>query len=243
MGGLTVRQAAVLAGVAPSTVSRIERGLLDPSVGTFEAVLAACGFRWQTAFAPNVDLDALRAARRILDPEMGIAATGGSERYARRWEEAGLLRAPTPAERDSEVAFRAAQQARLSARPGARRFAPLPWERVARALRRSGQRWALTGGYAAACYTDVASVDWAVFYVDDVDAAAAAASLEPSATGPRVTLIPFDDVTSAGVGEVEGGLRLASFWQIVIDCFAGNGRMPDQAEDMAVQPRTARKPA
>lgn len=243
MGGLTVRQAAVLAGVAPSTVSRIERGLLDPSVSVFESVLAACGFRWQTAFAPNVDLDALRAARRILDPEMGIAATDGSERYARRWEEAGLLQALAPAERASEVAFRAAQQARLSARPGARRFAPLPSERVAGALARSGQGWALTGGYAAACYTDVASVDWAVFYVEDVNAAAATASLEPAGAGPRVTLIPFDEVTSAGVTEVEGGLRLASFWQIIVDCFAGNGRMPDQAEDMAMRSVPCLEPA
>ena len=239
MAGLTVRQTAILAGVSPSTVSRAEKRLLDPSVSVFERILAACGFRCASVFAPNVDLDALRAARRLLEPELGIPATEGSERYARRWDAAGLLSAASEPERASELCFRAARQSCLSARPGAVGYGYREWRQVARSLKDSGQAWALTGGYAAALYTPVASVDWAVFYVADVGTAAAAASLDEVATGSRVTLIPFDEVTAAGVQELEGGLRLMSFWQIVIDCFAGTGRMPDQAEAMLRQRASA----
>ena len=70
------------------------------------------------------------------------------------------------------------------------------------------------------------------FYVGDVARSADAAGLEPSSSGPYVTLVPFDETTSAGVQEAEDGVYLAAFWQIVIDCFAGNGRMPDQAAAM-----------
>ena len=232
LSGLSARQAAILAGVSPSTVTRIEQRKLDPSVGVLEAILAACGYRMGGMLAPSIDLDAVRAARRKLEPELGIPATDGSEAYARRWEESGVIRARSARERAGEIAFRAAQRAALRARPGAQRFAYRDWMQVAGAVGSAGQRWALTGGYAAAGYVRSASVDWPVLYVEDVEAAADAAALVGSETGRRLTLIPFDDLTRAGVRRVVPGLHLASFWQVVIDCFAGDGRMPSQAEAM-----------
>ena len=52
-------------------------------------------------------------------------------------------------------------------------------------------------------------------------------------TPARVTLVPLDDVTSAGVVALDDGVRSADPWQIVIDCYGGNGRMPDQVDAMA----------
>lgn len=197
-----------------------------------DAVLAACGYRYAGALVPNVDPDAWRAARRLLGPGLGIAPTEGSERWARRWQEAGLLSAPGAARWAGQVCFRASQQACLALRPGAGRFGYADWRRVAGALGASGRAWALTGGYAAKFYSNVASANWPVFYVDDVGAAAKAAGLVSAGEGVNVTLVPFDDVTAVGAQEIEGGVRLASFWQVVIDCFAGADRMPEQAEAM-----------
>lgn len=226
MSSLSTREAAILAGVAPSTVTRIESGEMDPTVGTLEKILAACGWRYDPTLQPYMDMDAVRAARRILEPKVEISATVGSEAYADRWQLAGIAAA-------EDVALAAGRQAQLSERKGAVRFGFSDWRAVARSLRDSGRTWALTGACAALAYTKVASVDWAVFYVDDVVAAASEMELPPADGGRTwTTLIPFDEVTAVGVQTLDAGVRLAGFWQIVIDCFAGNGRMPAQAESM-----------
>jgi len=232
ISGLSARQVAMLADLSPSTITRIERREIDPSLSVFERALAACGYRLGDRLVPNVDMDAVRAARRMLEAECALSPTAGSEAYLRRWGAAGLLDADNDVDAASEIAFRAAQQASLSDRNGARRYAFRDWRSIAGSIVGTGQRWALTGGYAASFYTTIANVSWSVFYVDDVEQAASAANLEPVEIGRRVTLIPFDDITSSGVQSLDGGIRLASYWQIVIDCFAGNGRMPAQAEAM-----------
>jgi transcriptional regulator with XRE-family HTH domain len=230
--GLSARQAAILAGLAPSTITRIERGEIDPSLSVFEKALTACGYRLDDRLIPNIDLDAVRAARRMLEADCNLSATDRSKEYERRWEAAGLLDAGSELDMVSEIAFRAAQQASLSHRPGARRYAFRDWRLIAGSLANAGQSWALTGGYAATFYTSIATVNWAVFYVDDVEQAATVADLEPLEVGRQVTLIPFDEITRSGVQVLDDGMRLASYWQIIIDCFAGNGRMPAQAEAM-----------
>lgn len=246
IAGLSRRQAAILADVSPSTVTRIENGTLTPSVDVFERLLAVCGVAYGQCPMPYVDLEALRAARRLLSPDAGINPTEESDSWERKWAKAGLLSAPSQALLAKEVAFRGAQQCCLSARPGAQRYEWRDWRNVAEALEASGGLWALSGGYGALYWTGVASVDWAVFYVEDVGIAAELAGLRPSSDpliGPRITLIPFDDVTRTGVSTAYDGLRLADFWQVVIDCFAGNGRMPDQAEAMIDGWASAKVPA
>lgn len=230
--GLSQRQTATVAGVSTSTVSRVERGELDPTISTLERILVACGFRYGDGLRPNVDMDAVRAARRVLEPELGISAALGSDEWFRRWDAAGLLKAKTNAEGVNELCVRAAQQADLGNRRGALLFVDRGWKAIARDLEAAGEPWALTGAFAALAYTKIAVAVRTDFYVADVERAAGAAGLEPGSTGPYVALIPFDEVTSAGVQKLDNGVRLASFWQIVIDCFAGNDRMPDQAQDM-----------
>lgn len=230
--GLSQRQTATVAGVSTSTVSRIERGELDPTLSTFERVLAACGFRYGDGLRSNVDMDAVRAARRALEPELGIPATIGSDEWLRRWGAAGLLSTRTEEERAQELCTRAAQQADLGERRGIRLFVDRGWKAIARDLEAAGEPWALTGAFAALAYTKVAVAVRTDCYVADVERAARAARLEVGSSGPYVALIPFDELTATGVQRLDTGVRLASFWQIVIDCLAGNDRMPDQAEDM-----------
>lgn len=230
--GLSVRQSAAIAGVSASTVSRIERGELDPTVETFGRILQACGYRYGAGLIAAIDMSAVRAARRMLDPESPLPATDGSDSWERRWSAAGLARGATPTSRAISVASAAARQASLFDRPGAIGVRGGDWRSLAETLRASGQRWALTGGRAAALYTQAATVDWTVFYVDDVEEALALAGVEPVEIGQDVTLLPFDEVTSAQVQQMDGGLCVADFWQIAIDCFAGDGRMPAQAEAM-----------
>lgn len=234
LAGLSTRQVGALADLAPSTVARVEQAKVDPSVSTLDAILDACGYRLEVRLEPVVDLDAVRAARRILEPSLDLAETERSALLESRWLAAGLLSgAPkTVAER---VAGTAGLRARLFGRPGAIRFRAGDWRKVLRALEAAEVGWALTGGRAAASYTGVATTDWTAVYVEDVEAAIEAADLEPlpdDTGGANFALIPFDDVTVAGVQIFDGGARLAAFWQVVIDCFAGNGRMPDQAEAM-----------
>jgi hypothetical protein len=134
-----------------------------------------------------------------------------------------------------ELAFRAGGLSRLAYRSGGRKFV-IPdgagWREIARALRDSDQNLAITGAIAATRYTSIASAVWPVFYVEDVDAACAAANLAPAENGPGVTLIPFDEVTVNGVETTSDGARWAAPWQVVLDCYGGTGRMPDQAEAM-----------
>lgn len=232
IAGLSARQVALVAGVSPSTVSRIERGDLDPTLSVFERVLGACGYGYcNGGLAPVVDMSAVRAARYILDPDGGLKTNEASDEWERRWARANLLSGVGPA-RALRVASLGAQQASLLNRDGATGYRAADWRGIARALTGSGQPWALTGSRAAALYTRVASVDWSVFYVADVDAAAECAGLQPTELAQAVTLVPFDDITSNGLQHLGGGLRIANFWQVVIDCLAGDGRMPAQAEAM-----------
>lgn len=222
----------VIAAVPPSTVTRIEKGQIDPSLSTLDAILAACGYRYGDNLRPFVDMDAVRAARSVLEPDLGIAPTVGSETYLERWKAAGIVTGSVSPEEAERIVRAASRLASLADRPGARRYGYADWRGVAAAMRSLGRRWALTGGVAALAYTRIASVDSCAFYVDDVDAAAEAAGLEGAGERTWITLIPFDDLTVTGLVEPRDGLVLADFWQIVIDCLAGRGRMPDQGESM-----------
>jgi len=236
LAGLSARQVALVAGTSPSTVSRIERSELDPTLSVFERALGACGYGYcKGGLVPRVDMSAVLAARRILDPGGGLEATDASDTWERRWARAGLLAGRSPAARALSVASLGARQASLLDREGAAGFRSADLKGVVSALVGSGRPWALTGGRAAALYTRVASVDWSVFYVEDVDIAARCAGLEPAKVAVEVTLIPFDDVTRQGLQYLEGGLCVVDYWQTVIDCLAGDGRMPAQAEALVAR--------
>ncbi len=59
---LTRKELATLAGVSPSTVSRIEAGKVDPAFGTLTRLLTSAGYRFDTSLVADVTDDAIVAA-------------------------------------------------------------------------------------------------------------------------------------------------------------------------------------
>jgi hypothetical protein len=134
--------------------------------------------------------------------------------------------------RTADLLFRAATVARLARRVGAIDYDYVgDWPVVADLLTGSGVQWALTGDGAANAYYPSASESWPVFYVSDLRDAERVTGLvgRVGVSGRRITLIPFDGVSEAGRSEVDG-VRLASRWQVALDCYGGIGRMREQAD-------------
>ena len=242
LSNLSQRQVALMAGISASTVNRIESSDLDPTFTVLERILRVCGYSVRTGVAAVADETALRAGRALLDPGAGIVPDSAAGEWIKRWAAIGLVGGDGRVRDADSLAFRAANVSRLAFREGSRRF-EIPtggWKAVARSFRDNGVDWALTGGYAASAYTNIANAVWPVFYVDSVEQAAKVAGLRTkTGAGIAVTLIPFDDVTRRGVVETAGGVRLAALWQIILDCYGGTGRMPEQASELVSKVTTA----
>lgn len=225
-----------MASLAPSTVTRVEGGELDPTVSVFERILAACGYSWGGTLVPLIDLDAVRAARTVLDAADQIKTTDAAARWIGLWGSAGLI-SGTRVNR-AEIARRAGRLAPIARRPEAVKVAassdaPADWRRVARGLReRRVVDWAVTGAAAATRYSGVTDAPNPAVYVADPLAVADSLGLRRVDEGRGVTLLPFDEVSAAGVIVNADGSRWTADWQVVIDCFAGGGRAPDLGEAM-----------
>ena len=55
--GLTQRQLAAKAGIPQETIARIERGRVDPRVGTLDRLLESCGYGLESAPRLGIGLD------------------------------------------------------------------------------------------------------------------------------------------------------------------------------------------
>jgi transcriptional regulator with XRE-family HTH domain len=55
--GLSQRRLAVLAGLPQSTISRIERGAIDPRISTMRRLLQACGYDLEARPRPGKGVD------------------------------------------------------------------------------------------------------------------------------------------------------------------------------------------
>jgi transcriptional regulator with XRE-family HTH domain len=228
-------QLAAMAGVASSTIGRIESGEMDPSLGMLGRILCAAGFRLPDAEQVS-DPAAVAAARGILEDDRALLSYPGASAWLQRWRAAGFLTGEGKARDPAVLAFRAGMAARLVARPGIRSYARIgSWLEIARRIDAAGPGWAATGGAAANRLLGSADAYWPVFYVDDPSSTAAAAGFVPSSGGgkPVLSLIPFDGVADVGVEIGADGLRWAAPIQVVIDSFGGTGRMPEQAEAIA----------
>lgn len=225
-----------MASVAPSTVTRVEGGDLDPTVSVFERILAACGYRWGGTLVPVVDLDAVRAARTVLDAGNLIERTPAAARWIDLWGSAGLISSSRV--NRAEIARRAGRLAPIARRPGTVKVAasleaPADWRAVARTLRDRGiGDWAVTGAAAATRYSAVTDAPNPAVYVEDPGWTAHRLGLHRVDQGRGVRLLAFDEVSTAGVVENGDGSRWAADWQVVIDCFGGGGRAPDLGEAM-----------
>ena len=231
--GLSARQLAALVAVAPTTVTRIEAGVVSPSFDLTQEILAVLGE--PIGFTEVADRDAIVAARLALDPGLELAASDGVDAWRERWARIGLV-GPTgavvPGQRPN-LLFRAATAARLTRRAGATDFLPTAAAfGIAETLQTAGIEYALTGDVAANLYSPSAGEVWPVLYIADVTTGAVAAGLTPRPVGTfgaRITLIPFDGVCEVGRVEIDG-TTVAALDQVVLDCYGGTGRMSEQAD-------------
>lgn len=232
---LTRPQLAAMAGVASSTIGRIEKGEVDPSFGTLERILRAAGFCLPTIEQVS-DPAAVAAARGVLEDDSKLLGYPGARAWVARWTAAGFIAEKGDASDPAALAFRAGMAAPLAVRPGIRSYVRVgSWADIAKRISETGRRWAATGGTAANRIVRSADAYWPVFYVDDPEGVAAQTGFEPSFGGgqPVFSLIPFDGVADIGTEETPDGLVWAAPLQVLIDCYGGTGRMPEQADVLA----------
>jgi transcriptional regulator with XRE-family HTH domain len=232
ISGLSRNELAACAGVARTTVARIERGEVSPTLDTLDRLAAAAGVRLSTEVRSVGDMSAIGAARQLLSPDLGLELGEQSSVWVRRWTAARFVPAATPAEIAwlCEVAGRSC---RIVDRPGVRWFDSVRWDDLANRLVDYDLEFAISGSAAANRIVFTGTVPWSLTYVDSVDQVATSLGLveRPLAEpGLKMALLPFDSVSRLGVECDDRGFRWADRWQVAIDCFGGNSRMPDQAE-------------
>lgn len=206
LSGLSVEQLAQLAAIPAEGLREIEAGRAVPDFDTFDDLMLMAGYQMSFgALVPRCDLDAVRAARLVLDETPLVAATEASDRVAAEWLRRGIVD-------PSDIAWRAGRGARISIRPGARQFS---WRPVVPALLGSRLTWALSGRPSAPAGPQQ------ICYVDDVAAAADLMQLSDTRTGPLLTLLPLDEVAGAGIRTDRHGCRWVAPAQAWIDSLAG----------------------
>ncbi|CAN5672773.1 hypothetical protein BH24ACT5_BH24ACT5_03050 [soil metagenome] len=226
--GVSQRELAALADVPRSTVSRIERGIVSPSISTVNRLLAALGQRLDESTVAVADLSANAACRMLLDPDVDAAGVDGVDGWVTAWTRAGFINPEGTVESPGRLCQIAGANTKLRSRPG-RSVAPVSPVELAQHLDGAGVGYALTGSGAANRMKLVGSESWTVCYVDDVDLAAAAFAA-PLSDRFNTLLLPFDEITSQGVWSDDDRVVVADPIQVVIDLYAGVDRMPDQAD-------------
>lgn len=217
--GLSVRQLSELAGVSPSTASRVERGEMVPSIDVLESLLGALGV--DVVLEERADADAIAAARWLCgDRSVGRPA---NDRWIDRYRTLG------DAGSASALCWRAS------------RFAPFAKRAVAEltidglagfasAVGVAGDGFAWTGSAAADWYSErPAGTGQVWLYASEPERFVA--DLSGAVSGPgatKVLVAPLDDTAAAGCVTVDG-TRIVAPLQAAIDCFSGPGRMSDQA--------------
>jgi transcriptional regulator with XRE-family HTH domain len=63
--GFTQRQLAAAAGIPQETIARIERGRVDPRVGTLDRLLEACGFGLESLPRLGIGIDRSQVRQRL----------------------------------------------------------------------------------------------------------------------------------------------------------------------------------
>jgi hypothetical protein len=95
-------------------------------------------------------------------------------------------------------------------------------------LRRSRQRYVITGSIGARYFDEAVPPRLAVIYADPVEPLIAELGLRPSPAGNVLVGLPVDDVAFAR-SQVMGGLQVAAPSQVALDLLGGPGRGPTEA--------------
>ena len=92
-------------------------------------------------------------------------------------------------------------------------------------------RAVITGSFAASRYVQIAAPTQLALYVPDIAAAAARYELMPADQGANVVLLAAADASQlARARTLENGTFHVGISQLVLDCLAGNGRLPEEGE-------------
>lgn len=230
---LSARQVARLAGVSPSTVTRVEDGTMDPSFSVAMRLLDAVGIdqRLQRISSPS----AIATARWLLgDVDQ---RPDDADRWTKRWLTVGAVRrdeASVVVTDPRQLAFRAGKSASIVDRPGVALLRQdRSWSEIASGLTENGLIWAATGDRAANRLAASASETTPTFYVNDVASTVSRLDLryrDPGEWGQPIVLVPFDGTSEHGRWQDTDGTWYAASWQVVMDCYSGGDRQPEQAD-------------
>lgn len=220
LNGLSQRELARAAEVAPSTLSRIESGRLDPTWTLLGSVLEAAGYRSSESLLPTGDETAITAAVAAMSSGSQILDNVWTE----RWRRAGLIDAFGRARDFGRVALQAGLTTGIDSRAGVRRFIyDRPWQALADAFTSAGIQYAFTGPLAFGDEDTFFPTAYAQS-TDNLDLQSADGS------GRALVVLPLTDEVS--IQEV-GLYHFVSAERALVDCYAGNGRVPDQADGFA----------
>lgn len=232
--GLSASDVGRIAGVPASTITRIEKGSAA-SLPVLSKVLDALGMTIDLSVTSRPS--AILAARVILGED--IDGPSDMDYWIQRWDRAGWLDAQGQSVTDLEAILSdAGKMASLRSRPGIANVEyRISLTDTSKLFREAGVDYAITGDYAGGRYTDYVTESWPVLYVDDIEAAVDAlgvARLPEGRWGRRISLLPFDGASEVGRMTDDAGLyrgmTFAAPWQVLMDNYAGAGRMPLRAE-------------
>ncbi|MEU0266541.1 helix-turn-helix transcriptional regulator [Nocardioides sp. NPDC006303] len=233
MNALSARQVAALAGVSPSTVTRVESGKMNPTYDVVLKLLDAVGL--DERFDPISDPLAVATARWVL----GFGEEPpGVDYWINRWILTGTLKLDKIGDVTvpdlQTFAFRAGRAAALAWRPNVVRVRQdRTWNDMADGMNRAGIEWAGTGDRAANRLVYSASEGQPTFYVSDIDEAITTLGLVFKGErewGYPITLLPFDGFGEADRWRDDDGCWYAAPWQVILDCYGGSDRVPEQAD-------------
>lgn len=242
LNGLTRTELAKIANISPSTISRIERGELDPSWSSMMSIMQSVGYSIGDRIRSYGDVTAVEAARRAIERDIEPHDSSPVASWLDRWLRAGLVdRRGVIAGKIGQIALLAGNAAAVSARPGVRNFAyTTGWQKTARDLNSNGITFATSGIDAASGGMSTEGSDWPLIYVEDPASAATAVGLLSAQEGQRrLTLLPFDSNSARGMWRDAAGLSWVNPVQGLIDAYAMPGRSADRAD--AVVPRFERQ--
>jgi len=218
---------ARLSGVSRSTLNRIERGTVQPTLRSLREIAIAAGLDVEVSYRPLSDPAAARAARHILDDTFAAVTMSDHDRgwIARLGRIAG----------DYPVAIveTAGIAASLLHRPGVIGITePLSPLRLASAGDAAGGHWAISGASALNLIANGPEVISGpeVLYVDDVERAWRLLEAPPRShpEDAAVILAPYGDEHSIDAW-MSGPLQLVAPVQLLLDSVGLSGDIAELA--------------
>lgn len=227
---LSLRDLARIADLPPSTISRAEKGA-DVSLSMLARLSEAADLG--PDLRPVGRPEAITVARILLGDE-GLREPAEMSYWVERWRRLGAVGVDGAVRDVRGLALRAGRSGYLAKRPNSvDAIRTGSAQQLALQLERAGVEYAITGAAGANNIAEYADAPWPVVYVENLRAGLTALGAMPRLPGERgapMTLILFDGFSEVGRARSDDGLVYADPWQIVMDCYGGIDRMPNQAD-------------